>query len=75
MPATRLMPTEIGQDLIELTREIVDKELRPIVDEAERRAAPEALAADPARVDEVFPREVFTTLGQAGLLSRSKVAR
>ena len=69
MPATRLMPTEIGQDLIELTREIVDKELRPIVDEAERRAAPEALAADPARVDEVFPREVFTTLGQAGLLS------
>lgn len=69
MPATRLMPTEIGEDLIALTREIADKELRPIVDEAERRAAPEALAADPGRADEVFPREVFATLGQAGLLS------
>ena len=29
MPATRLMPTEEGQDLIDLTREICDKELRP----------------------------------------------
>ena len=55
MPVTRLMPTEESADLIELTRSIVDKELRPLVDEAERSHA--------------FPREVFTTLGQAGLLS------
>jgi alkylation response protein AidB-like acyl-CoA dehydrogenase len=59
MPATRLMPTEEGQDLIDLTREICDKELRPKVDEAERRAAttPE------------LPRDAFRTLGRAGLLS------
>lgn len=63
------MPTEVGQDLIALTREIADKELRPRVDEAERAAAPEALAADPGSADDVFPREVFATLGQAGLLS------
>ena len=59
MPATRLMPTEEGQDLIDLTREICAKELRPRVDEAERRAAttPE------------LPRDAFRTLGRAGLLS------
>jgi len=54
MPADRLMPTEESADLIELTRTIVDKELRPIVDEADRTAT--------------FPREVFRTLGRAGLL-------
>ena len=59
MPATRLMPTEEGQDLIDLTREICDKELRPRVDEAERAAA-----SDPR-----LPVEVFRTLGRAGLLS------
>ncbi|HET9022509.1 MAG TPA: acyl-CoA dehydrogenase family protein [Ornithinibacter sp.] len=59
MPATRLMPTEEGQDLIDLTRKICDKELRPRVDEAERAAA----------TDESFPTEVFRTLGAAGLLS------
>ncbi len=53
------MPTEEGQDLIDLTREICDKELRPKVDEAERAAA----------TDESFPTEVFRTLGAAGLLS------
>lgn len=53
------MPTEIGDDLIELTRSICDKSLRPQVDEVEARAATE----------EVFPREVFRTLGRAGLLS------
>ena len=53
------MPTEEGQDLIELTREICDKELRPRVDAAERAAA----------TDEAFPTEVFRTLGAAGLLS------
>ena len=59
MPATRLMPTEEGQDLIDLTREICTKELLPQVAEAERRAA--------ARPE--LPREVFRTLGRAGLLS------
>ncbi|MFT4262382.1 MAG: acyl-CoA dehydrogenase family protein [Nocardioides sp.] len=54
MPAERLMPTEESAELIELTRAIVDKELRPAVDEAERSAT--------------FPREVFRTLGRAGLL-------
>ncbi|NNM46864.1 acyl-CoA dehydrogenase family protein [Knoellia koreensis] len=59
MPATRLMPTEEGQDLIDLTREICAKELLPQVDEAERRAAttPE------------LPVDAFRTLGKAGLLS------
>ncbi|WP_345201441.1 acyl-CoA dehydrogenase family protein [Fodinibacter luteus] len=59
MAATRLMPTEEAQDLIDLTREICDKELRPAVDEAERAAAS----------GESFPTEVFRTLGRAGLLS------
>ncbi|HET6968598.1 MAG TPA: acyl-CoA dehydrogenase family protein [Ornithinibacter sp.] len=59
MAATRLMPTEEGQDLIHLTREICEKELRPKVDDAERAAAS----------DESFPTEVFRTLGKAGLLS------
>ncbi|MGH3457612.1 acyl-CoA dehydrogenase family protein [Aeromicrobium sp.] len=55
MPAERLMPTEESQDLIDLTRTIVDKELRPNVDEAEATAT--------------FPRGVFHTLGRSGLLS------
>ena len=54
MPAERLMPTEESTDLIDLTRSIVDKELRPIVDDDDREAR--------------FPREVFRTLGRAGLL-------
>jgi alkylation response protein AidB-like acyl-CoA dehydrogenase len=54
MPAERLMPTAEAHDLIELTRSIVDRELRPRVDEAECSAS--------------FPREVFATLGRAGLL-------
>ena len=52
------MPTDIGDELIELTRAICDKTLRPQVDEVEARAATE----------EVFPREVFRTLGRAGVL-------
>jgi alkylation response protein AidB-like acyl-CoA dehydrogenase len=59
MPATRLMPTEEGQDLIDLTREICDKELRPRVDEAERAAA----------TSPQHPGDAFRTLGRAGLLS------
>jgi alkylation response protein AidB-like acyl-CoA dehydrogenase len=54
MPAERLMPTPESADLIELTLDIADKELRPRVDEAERAAS--------------FPREAFLTLGRTGLL-------
>ena len=54
MPATRLMPTQESADLIDLTRSIVEKELRPLVDEAERT--------------HTFHREVFAILGRAGLL-------
>jgi alkylation response protein AidB-like acyl-CoA dehydrogenase len=55
MPAERLMPTQESADLIDLTRTIVDRELRPRVDQAEAEGA--------------FPRDVFRTLGRAGLLS------
>jgi len=55
VPAERLMPTPEAADLIELTREIADKEMRPRVDDAERTGT--------------FPRDVFLTLGRAGLLS------
>jgi len=55
VPATRLMPSEESADLIALTRDIVAKELAPKV------AAIEASAE--------FPREIFRTLGRAGLLS------
>lgn len=54
MPADRLMPTEEGDELVALTREIVDKELRPLVDGVERSGE--------------FPREVYRTLGRSGLL-------
>ena len=59
MPVNRFLPTDEGAELIALTREICDKELRPRVDAAEAAAAH----------DESFPREVFATLGRAGLLS------
>ncbi|MFB4317363.1 acyl-CoA dehydrogenase family protein [Actinomadura sp. 21ATH] len=55
MPATRHLPTPEAEDLVALTREIAGKELAPRVDDAERTGT--------------FPREVFTTLGRAGLLS------
>jgi alkylation response protein AidB-like acyl-CoA dehydrogenase len=54
VPVERLMPTEESVALIELTRAIADKELRPQVAEAERTHE--------------FPREAFRTLGRAGLL-------
>ncbi|MCE1177806.1 MAG: acyl-CoA dehydrogenase family protein [Micrococcales bacterium] len=59
MPATRLMPTEEAQDLIDLTREICDKQLRPKADDGERLAAQ----------GEAHPTEAFRTLGRAGLMS------
>ncbi len=55
MPATRLMPSEEASDLIALTRDIAAKELAPEVAQIEASGE--------------FPREVFRTLGRAGLLS------
>jgi len=54
MPVTRVLPTADGQALLDLTRQLADGELRPRVDAAESRGE--------------FPREVFRTLGKAGLL-------
>jgi len=53
-PVTRLLPTEEAGDLLELTRELAAAELAP-------RAARD-------EHDKRFPREVFRTLGRAGLL-------
>ncbi|TDD86211.1 acyl-CoA dehydrogenase [Actinomadura darangshiensis] len=55
MPATRHLPNPESEDLIALTREIASKELAPHVTDAERTGT--------------FPREVFATLGRAGLLT------
>lgn len=51
----RVLPSEEAEDLLALVREIADEQLLPRVDEAEAQAR--------------FPRDVFTMLGQAGLLS------
>jgi hypothetical protein len=50
----RLLPSDEARDLLELTRELADKELAPRVDDFERRGE--------------FPREVIRTLGATGLL-------
>jgi alkylation response protein AidB-like acyl-CoA dehydrogenase len=55
MVVQRLLPTEEAQDLLGLVRDIAARELMP-----------QAAAAEEA---ERFPREVFRTLGEAGLLS------
>jgi alkylation response protein AidB-like acyl-CoA dehydrogenase len=55
VPATRLLPTEEAADLLRLTRDLATKELLPRVAEA--------------AATETFPRDVFRTLGRAGLLS------
>jgi alkylation response protein AidB-like acyl-CoA dehydrogenase len=55
MPVDRLLPTAEARDLIQLTRDVADKVLDPIVDEHERH--------------ETYPDGVFATLGEAGLLS------
>ncbi len=54
MSVERLLPSAEAHDLIDLTREIADKVLAPIVDEHEK--------------NETYPDGVFATLGQAGLL-------
>ena len=55
MPVDRLLPTDEARDLIQLTRDVADKILAPIVDEHEK--------------SETYPDGVFATLGEAGLLS------
>ncbi|MCC3312449.1 acyl-CoA dehydrogenase family protein [Nocardia africana] len=55
MAVDRLLPTDEAHELIQLTRDIADKALTPIVDEHER--------------SESYPSGVFATLGDAGLLS------
>ena len=55
MVVQRLLPSEEARDLLELVRGIAARELLP-----------QAAAAEEA---ERFPREVFRTLGEAGLLS------
>jgi alkylation response protein AidB-like acyl-CoA dehydrogenase len=54
VPVSRLVPTQEAADLLELTRQLAREELKP------RVAAAEAA--------EEFPRDVFRTLGRAGLL-------
>ena len=54
MPASRVLPTEEATALLELTRDLATRELLPAVASAE--------------AEERFPREVFRTLGHAGLL-------
>jgi len=54
VPATRLLPTDEAADLIALVRELAATELAPLAARAER--------------EEEFPREVFRTLGRAGIL-------
>lgn len=55
MTIDRILPSEEAYDLLALTREIADKELRPRAAEAEAESR--------------FPRESFRVLGRAGLLS------
>jgi alkylation response protein AidB-like acyl-CoA dehydrogenase len=54
MPVERILPSEEAEALLELTRELAGRELRPRASEFEQRAQ--------------FPREIFRTLGRAGLL-------
>ncbi|ACZ88585.1 acyl-CoA dehydrogenase family protein [Streptosporangium roseum] len=54
MTVERVMPTTEAHDLLELVRELIAKEVAP------RASADESAGR--------FPREVFTTLGRAGLL-------
>ena len=54
MPARRVLPTEEAAELLALVRRVANEELLPRAAEAERT--------------ETFPREVFTLLGEIGLL-------
>lgn len=55
MPASRLLPTPESYDLLNMVREVATRQLAPLVAEAE--------------ATETFPREVFATLGEFGLLA------
>ncbi|KQU06931.1 acyl-CoA dehydrogenase [Rhodococcus sp. Leaf7] len=55
MAVDRLLPNDDARDLLQLTRDIADKVLDPIVDRHEK--------------EETYPEGVFATLGEAGLLS------
>jgi len=59
MPVARLLPDDDAEELLELTRDICERSLRPQADAAEKAA----------QHDESFPREVFALLGRSGLLS------
>ncbi|MDX6273101.1 MAG: hypothetical protein QOJ92_311, partial [Frankiales bacterium] len=54
MPVSRQLPSDEARSLLELTRELAVAELDPRVEAAEEAGE--------------FPREVFRTLGKAGLL-------
>jgi hypothetical protein len=54
MPATRVLPTEEATDLLHLVRDLAANELAPRAADAEAQSE--------------FPREVFRTLGRAGVL-------
>src|SRR3954449_10402275 len=54
MPVDRLLPTQEAEDLLELTRDLADKELATRAEEHERA--------------ETYPEGLFATLGRAGLL-------
>ncbi len=54
MPVVRTLPTQEAEQLLELTRELVEREVLTRVENAE--------------ADSAFPRELFRTLGRAGLL-------
>jgi alkylation response protein AidB-like acyl-CoA dehydrogenase len=54
MPASRVLPTDEATELVKLVRDLTTKELAP-------RAAQ-------AEATETFPRDVFRTLGRAGVL-------
>lgn len=54
MTVARLLPTPEAESLLELTRDLVEGDVRPLAADYEARSA--------------FPREVFRTLGKAGLL-------
>lgn len=54
MPASRVLPTQEATDLVRLVRTLAEEELLPRVATAE--------------AEEKFPRDVFTMLGQAGVL-------
>ena len=51
----RELPTQEAADLLELTRDLVTRELRPMADKSEAAGS--------------FPRELFAQLGELGLLS------